>query len=400
MNSKNNFKTLMTIILTAIITFTVTYLWLYGKTKQVENAETTIGNALASDNLSTKLNLIKSKIEQQYIGKVDDEQMKEYAVKGYVAGLDDEYTEYFTKDEMKSYTEETFAEYVGIGIYMYTDRQNDIIKVKEVMEGSPAEAAGMKDDDIIRKVGDEVITAEDDSTISSIIKGKAGTTVKIDVEREGKIITLDIVRNYVKVKNVKSQMMDNNIGYIYISSFEGDVSTQFKEEYDNLTKNNMKALILDLRNNGGGIANEAVEIGDFFTNKGETLLIQSDKNGKEVVSVSENDKEISMPTAVLTNKYSASASEILAGILKEKNDNATLVGNKTYGKGVIQTLFQLSDGSGLKLTTNKYYTPNRNDINKKGIEPDITTEEYSFKGKLDKDNDIQLKKAIETLQKK
>ena len=400
MNSKNNFKTLMTIILTAIITFTVTYLWLYGKTKQVENAETTIGNALASDNLSTKLNLIKSKIEQQYIGKVDDEQMKEYAVKGYVAGLDDEYTEYFTKDEMESYTEETFAEYVGIGIYMYTDRQNDIIKVKEVMEGSPAEAAGMKDDDIIRKVGDEVITAEDDSTISSIIKGKAGTTVKIDVEREGKIITLDIVRNYVKVKNVKSQMMDNNIGYIYISSFEGDVSTQFKEEYDNLTKNNMKALILDLRNNGGGIANEAVEIGDFFTNKGETLLIQSDKNGKEVVSVSENDKEISMPTAVLTNKYSASASEILAGILKEKVDNATLIGNKTYGKGVIQTLFQLSDGSGLKLTTNKYYTPNRNDINKKGIEPDITTEEYTFKGKLDKDNDIQLKKAIETLQKK
>jgi len=400
MNSKNNFKTLMTIILTAIITFTVTYLWLYGKTKQVENAETTIGNALGSDNLSTKLNLIKSKIEQQYIGKIDDEQMKEYAVKGYVAGLDDEYTEYFTKDEMKSYTEETFAEYVGIGIYMYTDRQNDIIKVKEVMEGSPAEAAGMKDDDIIRKVGDEVITAEDDSTISSIIKGKAGTTVKIDVEREGKIITLDIVRNYVKVKNVKSQMMDNNIGYIYISSFEGDVSTQFKEEYDNLTKNNMKALILDLRNNGGGIANEAVEIGDFFTNKGETLLIQSDKNGKEVVSVSENDKEISMPTAVLTNKYSASASEILAGILKEKVDNATLIGNKTYGKGVIQTLFQLSDGSGLKLTTNKYYTPNRNDINKKGIEPDITTEEYTFKGKLDKDNDIQLKKAIETLQKK
>lgn len=258
---------------------------------------------------------------------------------------------------------------------------------------------GVKDGDIIKKVDRKDITADDFDKISDMIEGKAGTKVNIVFEREGKEIPLEITREKITVKNVQSQMLENNIGYIYMGSFDGDVSKEFKENYDNLLKKGMKSLIIDMRNNGGGVANEAVDIGDLFCDKGKTLLIQSDKDGKEEISYAKNDREITMNVAVLVNGYSASASEILAAIFKENVDNATIIGNTTYGKGVIQSLYKLSDGSGLKLTTNQYFTPKHNNINKEGVKPDIETEKYEFDGELDKENDIQLKKAIETLNK-
>ena len=194
-------------------------------------------------------------------------------------------------------------------------------------------------------------------------------------------------------------MLDNEIGYIYISSFDGEVAKQFKNEYDSLVNQGMKSLIIDLRNNGGGIVTEATDIGDLFTNKGKTLLTEVDKQGDKETIDSKNDRTITMNTCVLVNQYSASASEILAGIMQDLVDNATIIGETTYGKGVIQTLYQLSDGSGLKLTTDEYLTPNGNKINKVGIKPDIEVKDYTFKGTLDKENDTQLKKAIETLNK-
>ena len=189
----------------------------------------------------------------------------------------------------------------------------------------------------------------------------------------------------------------NLIGYIYISSFEGDVSTQFENAYNDLKNQGITSLIIDVRNNGGGIVDESLDIAEMLTDKGQTLLIESDKNGEEEVIKSEKDKTITMPTVLLVNEYSASASEILAGILKEDVDNCTLIGNTTYGKGVIQTLYPLTDGSGIKITTNEYFTPNHNEINKIGIEPDIKVDDYLFTGILDLDNDIQLKRAIEEL---
>ena len=230
-----------------------------------------------------------------------------------------------------------------------------------------------------------------------MIEGKAGTKVKIVFDRDGEEITKDITREKIVIKSVQSKMIDNNIGYIYISTFDGDVSKEFKESYDKLLNEGMKSLVIDMRNNGGGVAKEAVEIGDYFSEKGKNLLIEEDKNKKEEITKADRDKEITMKTAVLVNENSASASEILAAILKENADNATVVGKKTFGKGVIQTLYRLSDGSGLKITTNKYYTPNHNNIDKEGVIPDIETEKYDFNGELKKDEDIQLNKAIDTL---
>ena len=392
--------TLMTIIITALVTFTVTSLWQYGRIeKKEETGETIIGKALSEDTLSTKFKMIKEKIDNSFVGEVDENNLKEYAVKGYVAGLDDEYSQYFTKDEMKKYTEDTLGSFVGIGIYMKKNKEENTIVVHKVIEDSPAEKSDIKSGDIIKIVEGKEITAEDFDNISNMIEGKAGTKVNIKFLRDGEEISKDITREKVVVKSVQNQMLDNNIGYIYISSFDGDVSKEFKENYDKLLNNGMKSLIIDMRNNGGGVAKEAVEIGDYFTEKGKNLLIEEDKEGKEEVTKAEKDKEITLNTAVLVNDHSASASEILAGILKENVDNATIIGNKTYGKGVIQTLYKLSDGSGLKITTNKYYTPNHNNINKEGIMPDIETEKYDFEDELDKEKDIQLKKAIEILNK-
>lgn len=400
MRKKRIFTTLMTIIITALVTFTVTSLWQYGRIeKKEENGETIIGKALSEDTLSTKFKLIKDKIDNSFVGEVDENNLNEYAVKGYVAGLDDKYSQYFTREEMKKYTEDTLGSFVGIGVYMRKDKEENTIVVHKVIEDSPAEKSDVKSGDIIKNVEGKEITADDFDSISNMIEGKAGTKVNIKFLRNGEEISKDITREKVVVKSVQSQMLENNIGYIYMSSFDGDVSKEFKENYDKLINDGMKSLILDMRNNGGGVAKEAVEIGDYFTERGKNLLIEEDKDGKEEVTKAEKDREITLNTAVLVNDYSASASEILAGILKENVDNATVIGNKTYGKGVIQTLYKLSDGSGLKLTTNKYYTPNHNNINKEGIMPDIETEEYDFEDELDKEKDIQLKKAIEILNK-
>lgn len=393
------FNTLMTIIITAIVTFSVTYLWLYGRTNNNNfGNEEIIGKALSSDALSTKLLLIKQKIESNFLGDIDENKLKEYAIKGYVAGLGDEYSQYFSKDEMTEYTESTLGNYVGIGIYMTKDEEANTVTVYDVIEDSPAEKAGVKANDIIKNVDGKEITGDDFENVANMVKGKSGTVVNITFLRDNEEINMKIVRESVVVKSVKGEMLENNIGYIYISGFDGDVSSQFKEKYDELLKNGMKSLIIDLRNNGGGIATEATEIADYFTEKGTPLLIEADKNGHEEITTANTGKEIDMNVVLLVNKYSASASEILAGVFKDKVDNATVVGNTTYGKGVIQALYQLNDGSGLKITTNKYYTPNHNNIHKEGIKPDIETEEYEFNGDLDKEKDIQLKKALEVLQ--
>lgn len=398
---KNYFlKTLMTIIITAIVTFSVTYLWLYGKTNNNGNGnEEIIGKALSSDALTTKLHLIKQKIESNFLGEIDEEKLKEYAIKGYVAGLGDEYSGYLTKEEMTEYTESTLGNYVGIGIYMTKDEEANTVIVYDVIEDSPAEKAGVKANDIIKNVDGKEITGDDFENVANMVKGKSGTTVNITFLRDNEEINMKIVRESVVVKSVKSEMLDDNVGYIYISGFDGDVSTQFKEQYDELVKKGMKSLVLDIRNNGGGIATEATEIAEYFTEKDTPLLIEADKNGNEETTIAESGKEINMNVVLLVNKYSASASEILAGVFKDKVDNATVVGTTTYGKGVIQALYQLNDGSGLKITTNKYYTPNHTNIHKEGIKPDIETEEYEFNGELDKEKDIQLKKALEVLKK-
>ncbi len=390
------YKTIMTIIATAIITSIVTIVWIYGSA-ELSSTESAIGNAAKSSSLSAKLSVIRNKIDQEYIGEIDENDLIDGAIKGYVSGLNDEYTEYLTVDEMSSFTEDIEGEFVGIGVYITKDTENNTILVYGTIPDSPAQVAGLKTGDIITSVDGVECNGDDYDTITNSIKGVEGTKVTIGILRDGEELSFEIERKTVEVKHVTSQKLENNIGYIYISSFEGDVSSQFEEAYNDLANQGITSLIIDIRNNGGGIVDESLDIAEMMTDKGQTLLIESDKNGEEEVIKAEEDKTITMPIVLLVNEYSASASEILAGILKENVENATLIGNTTYGKGVIQTLYPLTDGSGIKITTNEYFTPNHNTINKIGVEPDIKVDDYLFLGTLDLDNDTQIKRAMEEL---
>ena len=237
------------------------------------------------------------------------------------------------------------------------------------MEGSPAEKAGVKTGDFIVNVEGEDVTAENVSKMSDKIKGEEGTKVKIKVRRGEEIIDFEIERKKIVISHIKARVLENNIGYIDIKDFDGGTAEEFKTKYDELSKKGIKSLIIDIRSNGGGIVDESLNILDMLLEKDTTLLITVNKKQEEEVTKAKKKQEIDIPVIVLTNQYSASASEILAGALKD-NGRAKIVGTKTYGKGVIQTLRTLTDGSGLKTTTEEYYTPNRNKINKIGIKPD------------------------------
>lgn len=395
------FKTIITIILTALITCTITVLTLYGRTGN-KSTNNNIGSSMGSDILNTKMKTIREKINEVYIGEANDEDLKEYAIKGYVAGLNDVYSEYFTAKEMKEFTEETLGNFVGVGINMIKDIEKNAIVIYSTIKNTPAEAAGLKTGDVITAVDGQKVSGEDFENIANMVKGKEGTKVKLTILRDGQEKEYEIERKTIEIIEVSSEMISDNIGYLSLTSFDGNAAEQFEKECEDLKNKGAKSLIIDLRNNGGGLVEEATKIGDLFTNKDETLLIQTDNQGKEIVTKAEKDKSIDMNVVVLVNKYSASASEILASILKDNVDKASIVGTKTYGKGVIQTLFQLADGSGLKLTTNEYFSPKHNKINKIGVEPDVVVEdkEFIYAGKIDKEKDKQLQKAIEILQNK
>lgn len=390
----SHFKTLMTIIISSIITFTITILWLYGSTDKIASSNNPLNSVLESDKMSTRLKLIKEKIRDEYLGEIDEEELDEYALRGYVVGLQDKYSEYFSYDEMQDFTADTLGNYVGIGVYI--TRNEEVILVHDTIENSPAREAGLKPGDIIKSVDGVDYVGNDFDIIANKIKGKEGTKVKLIIERDGETLNFEIERKTVEMIRVTSQMLPDKIGYIYISTFDGNVADQVEKAYDNLKKEGATSLIIDVRENGGGLVDEALEIGDMVTDKGKTLLIESNKKQKETKKVSKKDKKIDMNYVLLTNNNSASASEILAAIVKEQSDNGKIVGTTTYGKGVIQTLYTLADGSGLKLTTDEYFTPNHNTINNIGIEPDYEVEgEYT--GKVDVENDKQLLKAIEVL---
>lgn len=314
----------------------------------------------------------------------------------------DPYTVYYTKKEMADIMEETNGNYVGIGIYMTLDKEKNAITIIKPIENSPAEKAGILPGDIITKVDGESYDGSELEEASNKIKGEAGTKVSIELLRGTETKTMQITRAKVLISHITTKVLENNIGYIAISDFDGGSSDEFKTKYEELSKKGIKKLIIDIRNNGGGIVDEAIDIADMITEKGSTLLVTKDKNGTEQITKAKTNPTINIPVVVLTNEYSASASEILAGALKE-NEKATLVGTKTYGKGVIQELHQLSDGSGLKITTNEYYTPKHNAIHKIGITPDIEIElsdEAKAKLELEDKDDTQLQKAIEVLKSK
>lgn len=389
------YRIVMLIMITALLTAIITTIAIYQRITGTTDIKQIVSSG-SNSGLELTLSKIRTMLEKEYIGTLDDEKMIEGAIKGYVEGVGDEYTKYYSPEEMSNELDETYGNYVGIGIYMLVNNSTGQILVSKPMPNSPAEEAGIKTGDIITKVAGEEVTTENASSMSNKIKGEEGTKVKLEILRGKETLELEVERRKIVVSHINTKVIDDTIGYINIIDFDGGVADEFRTKYDELKKENIKSLIIDIRENGGGIVDEAIEILEMLSNKGDTLLITTNKKGKEDITKSTKEQEIDLPVVVLTNGYSASASEILAGALKD-NGRAKIVGTKTYGKGVIQTLTKLSDGSGLKMTTEEYCTPSRNKINKVGIEPDYKVELPENIEVLTEKNDTQLKKAIELL---
>ena len=390
------YKMLMIVALSVFITFMITSISLY--TYFVENPVSVSANNTNKD-ISSKLTKYREIIDKYFLGDVDDEKLEEGAIKGYIEGLGDPYTEYISKEDMDTYLDDTMGNFVGIGIYMIKNTQYDKIQVLSTIKGGPAEKVGIQAGDLIVSVDGVEYKASDMTVASNNIKGEAGTKVVVEILRGAETIKYEITREKVKVNQVEGKVISNNIGYIQFTSFDETTAEDFKAKYEELAKQNIKSLIIDLRNNGGGIVDQALEIADYMTDKDSVLLYEVDKNNKETVRKSKNDAIINMPIIILTNENTASASEILAGALKDLG-KAKTVGTTTYGKGVIQQILKLNDGSGLKITIEEYQTPNKNKINKVGIEPDEKVElpdsvESIFT--IKESEDTQLQKAIDML---
>lgn len=385
---------LIVIIVTSLVTAFTTYQYLSNNGISYSKVNTT-----SLEGLEYTLSQFRSELEKKYIGEINDEELIEGAVKGYVDALGDPYTTYYTKKEMKTIMEETNGNFVGIGVYMTKDLEKNAILIIKPIENSPAEKAGILPGDLITKVDDVEYTGDKLEEASNKIRGEEGTKVKLEIYRNGETKTFELTRTKVVVSHVTTKVLNNDIGYIAISDFEGECASEFETKYKQLEKQGIKKLIIDIRNNGGGIVDEALKIANMLVDKDSTLLITKDKSDKEEVTKATEKPIINIPTVVLVNEYSASASEILAGALKN-NGKATLVGTKTYGKGIIQELHQLSDGSGLKITVSEYYTPNHNAIHKIGITPDVEvdlSEDVKQQTTIQEKDDNQLQKAIEIL---
>lgn len=381
------YKTVMLIIITAVVTFCVTSILLY-RAGGIKYIAVTKGDTTG---LGATLTSFKELLNKRYLYDMNESEMIEAAIKGYISGVGDEYTEYFTPEEMKTFTTYTTGNYVGIGIYMEADTENNFIRVSSTIKNSSAEKAGLQAKDIIAKVNGVSYNASELTKMSTNIKGKEGTTVDLEIIRNGQTINYTLERASVELYPVEGVVLEENIGYIELATFDEGCAEQFKTAYEELKNKNVKSLIIDLRNNGGGIVDEALQIADYILDKDSTMLITADKNKTEEIETSKNDAIINIPIIILVNNETASASEILAGAIQDYK-KADIVGEKTYGKGVIQELYTLNDGSGLKITIKEYFTPNRNKINKIGITPN-----YEIVNKKETEEDEQLKKAIELL---
>ena len=347
-----------------------------------------------------KMLTIDSVIEKYALEDADQSDIADGIYKGMMSAIGDDYAEYYTKEEYQSMKESTEGSYDGIGALLTQDAETNEITIVQVYEGSPAEKAGLL-------AGDKLIAADeyryvdlDLSTFVSHVKGKAGTTVNITYERDGKENIVEIERATVEVPSVEGQMLQDGIGYVQISSFDGVTPAQFESTMEDLKDQGMTSVIIDLRSNLGGLVDASVQMLDYILPEG-TVVYTIDKNGKKVEYTSDAEHYLDMPIVVLVNGYTASAAEIFTGAIRDFS-YGTIIGTQTYGKGIVQRTFPLSDGSALKLTVSKYYTPNGECIHKTGITPDIELE-YEFLGGDDEsysiEYDNQVLRAIEELQK-
>ena len=364
----------------------------YGKLASGNSAET---ESVANEKTTEKLGVLENTIKQYFWQDVDESTLEEGVYKGLLESLDDPYSVYYTHDELVQLQQQTEGIYYGIGAYISHDNEMGYVRVSKIIKNTPAEASGLQQDDYIYKVDGEDMQGKDSSYVVSKIKGEAGTKVTITVVREGATdpIDIEVERQKIESPTVEYQMLDNDMAYIQITEFDLVTTEQFEETYKQAQADGMKGLILDLRSNPGGNLSTVCDIARMILPKG-LIVYTEDKYGKREEYTCDGANQIKVPLVVLTNGYSASASEILAGAVKDYGIG-TLVGTTTYGKGIVQKVINLSDGSAVKLTVSNYFTPNGNNIHKIGIDPDVEVEFDAEQYKNGVDN--QLEKAKEVL---
>lgn len=331
------------------------------------------GNALSDVKTVQKLNYLEELIDEEYLDEKDESSLREGLYAGLLAGLKDPYSTYYTAEQYKELNTSNEGSYVGIGAVLQKDDAGGA-KIIQLYEGGPGEQAGLKKGDVIKAVDGADVTDKETSDIAAMVRDSEKASVMLTIQRENEEKTRDVkveIRD-VEIQTVSHEMLSEDTGYIRISEFSEVTSEQYKKAFADLKDQGMKKLVVDLRDNPGGLLTAVCGVLRQILPEG-LIVYTEDKNGKKEEETCDGKNELDMPQAVLVNGNSASASEIFAGAVKDYGIG-TIVGTTTYGKGVVQTIQPLTDGSAVKITIAKYFTPKGNDINKKGITPDVEAE--------------------------
>lgn len=337
-----------------------------------------------------KLNAIDFVLESFYFGDVDDETAKDNIYKAYLSSYGDKYTMYYTADEYKALKESTNGKFYGIGAVCQLSGEGGVLLV-DVYDNGAGYQAGLRSGDRVVNVDGRDITDMELSSAVALIKGDKGTSVTLEVIRGTERLTFSAVRDAVEAKTVSYTLLDNNIGYLSISQFEEVTTKQFKAAVEDLQSQGMKGLVIDIRNNPGGLLDTVVGMLKYMLPDG-LIVYTEDKQGNRKEYKGQDNDEFNLPLAVIVNGNSASASEIFAGAIQDYG-KGTIIGTQTYGKGIVQTVKPLTDGSAIKFTIAKYFTPKGQDIHGKGVTPDMVVE-YD----TDADVDTQLDAAIKNVE--
>ena len=385
---------LATLALTFAVVCAVNFFQIFAPAKMRGTAQAGNTSSITDSGVRKKLEILEDTIGELFWKDVDEADLENGLYRGLLGSLDDPYSVYYTNEELIALQQQTEGIYYGIGAYIQ-DGESGYVQISGVIKNTPAEESGLMQGDYIYKVNGEDMQGKDKTYVVSKIKGEEHTTVTLTLIREGasEPLDVDVERRKIESPTVEYEMYDNGMAYIQITEFDLVTSGQFENAYNQAKAEGMKGLIIDLRSNPGGNLSTVCDIARMILPKG-LIVYTEDKYGKREEYTCKGDNKIDVPLVVLTNGYSASASEILAGAVKDYNIG-TLVGTTTFGKGIVQKVINLSDGSAIKLTVSSYFTPNGNNIHGIGVEPDV---EVAFDAELYKSGtDNQLEKAKEVL---
>lgn len=389
LNSKRKWIgwTIAIVLITNILT-------MFGTTSFITSAQgNTVGNF-------GKLFEIRSQLYKYYDGPINDATLVEGAIKGMTSSLNDPYTVFMNKKEFQDFNVQTQGNYSGVGIQVAAKDSN--IVVMDVFDNSPSKKAGIMKNDVIEKVNGTSVSGKDLDKAVSLMKGQENTEVTLTLYRESKgNFDVKVKRQKIDIATVKGEMLQDNVGYIQVSMFDENTAKNFKDQLNKLRSQGMKSLIIDLRDNPGGLLDQCVDMVSNFVPSGKVIVSTVDKYNNKKEYKSKGGDFTNLPLTVLTNGNSASASEIFSGAIRDYKIG-TLVGEKTYGKGVVQTILDTGSGTALKVTISKYYTPNGENIHKKGIKPNIEVvyPEELKKAAYDRNKDPQFSKALEIAKSK